>query len=683
MVESTSGGGGGGGGGGASLAGKSMASGFISTAHAFDTDGTARLLIQVFVILCVCRAISFPFKFLRQPAVIAEVIGGIVLGPTALGRWTWFRQNIFPTESLPVLNVLANFGLLMFLLLMGLELDLSVVAKRARTSLTISLSGIFCTFILSIGISRFFFELFPGISEGVDYPKLLLFIGVAMSVTAFPVLARILTERKLLKTPVGISVISAAAVDDAFGWMALALVIALIQATSPLTGLYIFLTVFAFAAFMFLVVRPALARLHKYLLALRNQNANRDEVSLSQPMVLVAFLITFAAAFFTSAVGIHAIFGAFITGLILPREDGFAVKLTEKLEELTTVVLLPLYFTYSGLKTNIGAINTGISVAGFMLVLLAACCGKIGGCSLAARFCGLNVRESFAVGILMNTKGLVEIIILNIGLDAGLINDQVFAVMVLLAIFTTCLTTPLITWVYPESYYSAGAKTKGDGTEFSSSMERFQADEPKALMLCLPNTASVASMMSLLHDISHHRPPVELARFSQDVLPPASGHTAIIPVVPPKTPMPSIHAVRLRQLSDRMSTLILAANEADGASWAKDPSLTVLRTFGLLRGIGVTPHVLFTHARDYAKEVAQLASETDCDTIVVPWRMINVAAANRPELVHTSSSLQDDFRSSMAEPKSPTTHNTKMERLSALFGVSVTGSAPRLLVVLQ
>ncbi|KAJ3094762.1 K(+)/H(+) antiporter [Phlyctochytrium planicorne] len=663
--------------------------GFIATPHALDPDGIARLFVQILVILCVCRAISYPFKFIKQPAVIAEVIGGILMGPTALGRWGWFKNNVFPTQSLPTLNVLANFGVSFTdsgSIRMP-ELDLSVVAKRARTSLTISLTGISCTFLLSIGISKFFYTYFEGISDNVEYPKLLLFIGVAMSVTAFPVLARILTERKLLKTPVGITVISAAAVDDAAGWMALALVIALIQASSPLTGLYIFLTVIAFASFMFIVVRPLLSKLHRYFLALRTQNVNREDVSLSQPMVLVAFLLTFASAFFTSATGIHSIFGAFITGLVLPREDGFAVKLTEKLEELVTIVLLPLYFTYSGLKTNIGAINTGLSFAGFILVLIAASCGKIGGCTTAARFCGLNMRESLAVGVLMNTKGLVEIIILNIGLDAGLINDQVFAVMVLLAITTTCATTPLISIVYPESYYMKGAKDE-------SEPERFLADEPKKLLLCLPTTGSVATMMRLVHKISDGKHKPDISQLFQ------SGHQH--PVPPPyasnatisesaaaaiakanasaAADMLSLHAVRLRPLTDRMSTLILAASEADGKSWAKDTSLMALRTFGLLRGVNVTPHVLLTQFRDYAKEISKLATETESDTIVVPWRMLIGADSAAAHTVAHASTF-DDIRNQLTDSKnigaSSATHQ-KTDLLSSLFGVTTAGAAAAL-----
>ncbi|KAJ3191969.1 K(+)/H(+) antiporter [Irineochytrium annulatum] len=584
--------------------------GFIDGQSAFQQDGLALLLLQIFVILGACRLISIPFKYINQPSVIAEVIGGILLGPTALGRWKWFSSTIFPKSSLESLSVLSSFGLLLFLLLMGLELDLGVVVKRARISLTISLTGILSTFALSIGVSRFFYLYIPGIQDLVPYPKLLLFIGVAMSVTALPVLARILTEQRLLKTPVGVSVISAAAVDDAVGWMALALIIAIIAAATPLTGLYILLTVIGFAAFMFICVKPILFRLHRYLLALRNQNASHEGAPISQPMVLVAFIVAIAASFFTSAVGIHPIFGAFLTGLILPREDGFAVKLTEKIEEFTVVILLPLYFTNSGLKTNIGAINSGLSVGALLLVIGCCCTGKIVGCSLAARFSGLRPRESLAVGVLMNTKGLVEIIILNIGLANNLINAQIFAIMILMAVCTTLMTTPLIAIVYPESYHSpVDAKLEADDT-----LDTANVGQHRRLLVCLPNTGSVATMMGLIHHITENRgiPDQNLLAAASN-LSPAAG-LALARAMAAATETPAIHAVRLRPLTDRMSAMLLASSDI------ADPSLVAFRTFGLLRGVGVTTHMVMAEVKDYARDVAKLAYKNDCDTIVLPWR---------------------------------------------------------------
>ncbi|KAJ3190979.1 K(+)/H(+) antiporter [Irineochytrium annulatum] len=615
--------------------------GFIDGQSAFQQDGLALLLLQIFVILGACRLISIPFKYINQPSVIAEVIGGILLGPTALGRWSWFTNTIFPKSSLESLSVLSSFGLLLFLLLMGLELDLGVVVKRARISLTISLTGIISTFVLSIGVSRFFYLYIPGIQELVPYPKLLLFIGVAMSVTALPVLARILTEQRLLRTPVGVSVISAAAVDDAVGWMALALIIAIIAAATPLTGLYILLTVIGFAAFMFICVKPLLFRLHRYLLALRNQNANHEGTPISQPMVLVAFIVAITASFFTAAVGIHPIFGAFLTGLILPREDGFAVKLTEKIEEFTVVVLLPLYFTNSGLKTNIGAINSGLSVGALLLVIGCCCTGKIVGCSLAARVSGLRPRECLAVGVLMNTKGLVEIIILNIGLANNLINAQIFAIMILMAVCTTLMTTPLITIVYPESYHSpVDAKLEVDDT-----LDTANVGQHRRLLVCLPNTGSVATMMGLIHHITENRgiPDQNLLAAASN-LSPAAG-LALARAMAAATETPAIHAVRLRPLTDRMSAMLLASSDI------ADPSLVAFRTFGLLRGVGVTTHMVMAEVKDYARDVAKLAYKNDCDTIVLPWRSKKrdedgnptAGGLSAPALPSTPSAQKDYF----------------------------------------
>ncbi|KAJ3266955.1 hypothetical protein HDU77_008300 [Chytriomyces hyalinus] len=563
--------------------------GFIATNQAFQSDGLSLLLLQVFVILVVCRSISYGFKFVQQPAVIAEVIGGILLGPTALGKWAWFSNTIFPKSSIPTLSILANFGLTLFMLLMGLELDLSVVAKRARVSLIISLTGIVSTFILAAGVSRFFYVYLDGVSELGSFPKFFVFIGVAMSVTALPVLARIINERRLIRTPVGVTVISSAAVDDTLGWTFLAIVIALISSSSPVTGVYIVLTVVAFTIFMFVVVRPLLLKIYNYLSSIHNQNASREAETLSQAMVAVAFLTCLGASFFTTAVGIHSIFGAFLTGLALPRKNHFAEKLTEKLEEFISVIMLPLFFTYSGLNTDIGAINTWTAGAGFILVLSCCIAGKLGMCTLAARFCGLDSRESLAVGILMNTKGLVEIIILNIGLNAKLINQQVFAIMVLLAITTTLMTTPLVTWVYPERYHSPIYGTvKADSDT--------PLEEHRRYLLCLPNTGSFAPMMKIAHLVS--------------------GKDSSLST--------SLHVTRFRRLTDRMSSLIAAAQASnlenkDGA--ARDASVTAFQMFGSLRGLSIVPHLVLAQVKDYAKDVSKLAFEIQADMTIVPWNV--------------------------------------------------------------
>ncbi|KAJ3415660.1 hypothetical protein HDV05_004338 [Chytridiales sp. JEL 0842] len=373
--------------------------------------------------------------------------------------------------------------IMMFLFLMGLELDVNLVVKRARVSLVVSMAGIAAPFILSIGVSYYYWTYIEGVANLTSFPKFILFIGVAMSITAFPVLARILTECNLLHTPVGVSVLSAAACDDAMSWIFLALTVALAAASTPLIGLYVLLTAIAFVGFMIIVVRPLIARLHNHLNSISstskgsksssNSNNNKDSSQTTTHnnidhqhdssssssthvhpfMLFVAFALAMASSLMTSMIGIHTIFGAFVTGLIMPRKNSFNVHLTERLEEFISTILLPLFFTFSGLRTNIGTINSLYALGGCVLVISACIFGKLGGCAGACLAFGLPLRESLAVGTLMNAKGLVELIVLNIGLDAKLINPPIFAIMVVMAIVTTCMTTPLISIVYPESYY--------------------------------------------------------------------------------------------------------------------------------------------------------------------------------------------------------------------------------------
>ena len=317
------------------------AQGFITTGNAFnDPSGLALLLMQILIILITCRIISIPFSYIHQPSVIAEVVGGILLGPTALGRWSWFRNTIFPPASMGPLKALADLGLVLFMLLIGLEMDLIMVKKNAKNSFIISVVGFAAPFALSVGVSFFLYNFIPFKEVKPEFYKFLLFIGVAMSVTALPVLARILTEKKLAQSRIGVIILSAASVDDAMCWILLALIIALIGSTGPIISLYIFLSTFAFVLVMFLVVSPLMLKLLRHF---DQVNPNSDGVAqISQPMVVAAFLLTISTSFITNSIGIHTIFGGFVTGLILPRENGFAVALTHRIEDFVSLILLPL-----------------------------------------------------------------------------------------------------------------------------------------------------------------------------------------------------------------------------------------------------------------------------------------------------------------------------------------------------
>ncbi|TPX46972.1 hypothetical protein SeMB42_g03018 [Synchytrium endobioticum] len=597
-------------------------------------NGLALLLIQIILILGLSRLLHIPLSYLRQPRVISEVIAGILLGPTALGRSSWFSSNFFPSSSVNALNMLANLGLILFLLMMGLELDLGNVRSKAKTSAAISAAGVITTFTLSLVVSYVFF--YSNMGNTGNFGYFLLFIGVCMSVTAFPVLARILTDQKLLRTPVGVSVISAAAIDDALGWTFLALVVSLINASAPLVALWVFLIGLAFAIFMVTVVRLAIVRLFRWI----GSKSNGDHHGIDPTMMMLAFLLCFTASWFTEVLGIHPIFGAFLTGLALPRENGFNVKFTERIEDLVTIVLLPLYFTYSGLKTDITTMN-GMSVAYLLLVLVAVTVGKVGGCSTAAKFIGgLPLREALSVGVLMNTKGLVELIFLNIGLDAGILSQQTFAIMVLMAVITTMMTTPLVSVLYPphvQTFFGKDDKLDAvDSTEDPSKQNEYP------VLLCLTAPTVMPSMMSLLSLVrpAIHRSSPSLTP-ANPILPKSNPKES----TPATTAQPPLHVARIILDSDRMSSTMIATADPASAARFHDTALGVFATIAAWRSIQIIPHILVSKPGRFAEDVGDAAFDNACGMVVVPFR---------PYSVYSSNSHRSRTSNLPPQPQSPT-----------------------------
>ncbi|KAJ2906038.1 hypothetical protein GGI21_004096, partial [Coemansia aciculifera] len=404
------------------------------------TDPLTLFIVQLLIIVGICRFLHMFLQKLNQPTVISEILGGILLGPTVLGRWSAFTTNVFPTQSLVNLNLVANFGLVLFLFMVGLELDPRVLRRNMHRSIVISAAGIALPFSLGVASSYALYHIL--MDDKGKFINFLLFCGVAMAITAFPVLARILTEQNLLKTTVGSIAISAAAIDDVVSWCLLALVVALTNNSSGLTALWVLLVGAAWVLFILLAIRP----LYIWYLQRTGCLGGRDP---PQIVLFITFMLVLVSAFFTDAIGIHAIFGGFLVGVIVPHDGGFAIKVTEKIEDLVQIFLLPIYFALSGLNTNLSDLNDGATWGLLILVCFVAFFGKIAGCTLAARFSKFTWRESLTIGFLMNCKGLVELIVLNIGLQAGVIDTKIFTMMVVMALVTTFVTAPVVAYLYP------------------------------------------------------------------------------------------------------------------------------------------------------------------------------------------------------------------------------------------
>jgi Kef-type K+ transport system membrane component KefB len=404
--------------------------------------GFKLLILQIGTILIVARLAGWLFGKLHQPRVVGEMLAGILLGPSLLG---WLAPGVssalFPPDSLGHLNSLSQVGLLIFMFLVGLELDLGHLRELGRAAVMTSQVSIIVPFILG---SAFALYLYPRLSDpSVSLTGFALFMGAAMSVTAFPVLARILTERNMFRTRVGSVAIACAAVDDVTAWCILAGIVVIVRASS--LELPVWLTVSGLALFVLLmgfVVRPALRRL---------EMVYEKRGHLTQDLIAVILLVVLASGWTTETLGVHALFGAFLAGVIMPRHPKLSGELSQKFEALIVVLLLPIYFALTGLRTSIFLISGAQMWFYCAVIIVLAVIGKLGGSMLSARWNGMSWREAAAVGILMNTRGLVELVILNIGLDLGILSPPLFSIMVLMALITTLMTTPLLKWVYRET----------------------------------------------------------------------------------------------------------------------------------------------------------------------------------------------------------------------------------------
>ena len=401
----------------------------------------AILLAQIVTIILVARLFGWICKKIGQPSVIGEILAGIVLGPSLIGMYfPGFTNFLFPVESLGNLQFLSQIGLILFMFIVGMEIDMNVLKNKAHDAVVISHAGIMVPFSLGMGLAYFIYQSFAPV--GVTFTSFGLFVGIAMSITAFPVLARIVQERGIHKTRLGTVVITCAAADDITGWSILAAVIAIAKAGSFVSSLYTILLALAYVFLMIKIVRPFLKRVGELY---------SSGASMSKSIVAIFFVTLILSAWATEIIGIHALFGAFMAGAIMPANQKFRNIFIDKVEDIALVLLFPLFFVFTGLRTEIGLLNDVYLWKITGLIILVAITGKFIGSALAAKFVRQSWKDSLTIGALMNTRGLMELVVLNIGYDLGILTPKVFAMMVIMALVTTFMTGPaldLINWLF-------------------------------------------------------------------------------------------------------------------------------------------------------------------------------------------------------------------------------------------
>lgn len=401
------------------------------------TSPLSILLLQIAIILVAVKIFGWICQKIGQPTVVGEIIAGVVLGPSLFGLYfPNVSAYIFPVSSLHNIEVLSQIGLILFMFIVGLELNIKTIKKKANEAVIISHASIILPFGLGFVLAYFMYGEFT--HGNIPFTSFALFMGIAMSITAFPVLARIVHERGINKTPLGPIVITCAAIDDITAWCILAAVIAIVKAGSFASSIYVIIVAIAYVIFMFKLVRPFMKRMA--------ENFSSKKI-MSKSLLIIYFLILFLSAYATEIIGIHALFGAFIAGVVMPTTMNFRENLTKKIEEIAVVIFLPLFFVYTGLRTEIGLLNDIHLWMVCLAIIALAVIGKFVGSALAARFVGINWKDSTVIGVLMNTRGLMELVVLNIGHDLGVLTPEVFAMMVVMALVTTFMTSPMLSIV--------------------------------------------------------------------------------------------------------------------------------------------------------------------------------------------------------------------------------------------
>ena len=479
-----------------------------------------QILIEVLVVIAGSRLVGWLFRSIDQPLVIGEIVAGIALGPSLLG---WLAPDVsailFPAAAIPFLNVLSQIGLIFFMFLIGLELDPKYLRGNLNTAVVTSGVSILVPFTLAGILSL---VIYPIVSNSsVSFTAFALFLGAAMSITAFPVLARIITENNLQNTRLGTLALTCAAVDDVTAWCLLALAIAVTRTNSMAGAIPIIIYSLLYIVGMLTVGRWLLKVLSTYY----------DRTGkLSQLMLAGIYMAVVLSALITEAIGIHLIFGAFLLGAAMPKNPGLVREIAQKTEDFVLIFLLPVFFAYSGLKTQVGLLNSLDLWLLCAAILGVAIVGKYVGTYYAARSCNIDRQEASALGWLMNTRGLTELIVLNIGLELGVISPILFTMLVIMALVTTFMTSPLLEWTYPK---------KSMRLNIQPTPVQSVTDSPTVV-----STDAASAQLS---------PPLDLT--SQEILTP-TGYRILVPVANPNTQVGLLQLASAIAQNDRQSAII-------------------------------------------------------------------------------------------------------------------------------
>ncbi|KAF9067693.1 Sodium/hydrogen exchanger family-domain-containing protein [Rhodocollybia butyracea] len=573
------------------------------------------------------------FGRIGQPRVIAEIIGGVFLGPSVMGRIPGYTQAIFNPDALVGLTLTANIGLVLYLFIIGVEIDGNVIKKNFKPPAS--------SFPLALAL----LSVLPSTNEypppSGSFGVFLLFTAVAVGITAFPVLCRILTATKLLETTVGTVTLAAGVGNDVVGWILLALTVALVNASSGVIAVYVLLVAVGYTIFLLFPVRLA----YRWL-AMRT--GSLEEGTPSTFMMTITILLVFVSAFFTDIIGIHPIFGGFLAGLIIPHTNGYGIAVTEKIEDLVTILFLPLYFALSGLSTNLGLLNDRTSWGYVFLICAVAFVSKFAACSVTAKVSGFNIRESGAIGSLMSCKGLVELIVLNIGLAANVLSVKTFSMFVVHAIFLTFMTTPLVNLFYPPKHRTRiGDDELGPKTTPRSSTEQDGEELTNRFALVLDQIEQLPAAMTVTQLLcpaasNESIGPSSVPSLDEKTLATVPSLATVpyqTPSVPPQSPI-SLTLFRLVELSNRTSAVLKSHLIHADPVWLQT---TQIKSRGR-----------YCSKDQFSSTVANRLAEDGAGMIVIPWASGNATedgetyrVRNPFDGVFHSSESQDQIMSSV------------------------------------